>query len=529
MRDIQRPGRSVVRSTGAAAATSHPLATLTAIDTMRAGGNAVDAAVAAAAVLAVVEPHSTGVGGDVFCLYAPANSSEIIALNGSGRAPAAASAAELRDAGLDAIPYTSPHAVSVPCAVRAWERLIADHGRLDLARVLAPAATIAEEGYPVADVIADAWGREEQKLKEDADAAAVFLPQGKPPQAGQVHRQPRLAETLNAIASHGAKAFYEGPVAEDIVTKLRSVGGRHTEDDFARASVDYVTPIRTRYRGVDVYECPPNGQGIIALLMLNVLEGFELRSLNPLGPERFHLEAEASRLAFSERAARLADPEHADVPVEALLSEAHAETMRARIRPDRTTPGLKPPPLPEHRDTVYLTVVDAERNAVSFINSLFHSFGSGIFAPRSGVMLHNRGSGFVLEPGHPNELMPGKRPMHTIIPGMAVREGRAWMPFGVMGGHFQPVGQVHFLTNVVDFGMDVQEALDCPRAFHFEGVLSCERGVPESTRNTLEKFGHQVSVPELPFGGGQAIMIDPETRALSAGSDPRKDGAAIGT
>lgn len=529
MRDLHQPGRSPVRGTNTAAATSHPLATLAAVDVLREGGNAIDAAVTAAAVLAVVEPHSTGIGGDVFCLYAPAGGGEVIALNGSGRAPAAASAGALRDAGLGAIPFTSPHAVTVPGAVCAWERLLADHGRLDLDRVLAPAIAYAIEGYPVGDVIADAWSRERDKLQADPDAAAVFLPQGLPPRAGEVHRQPRLGETMQAIASHGAGAFYEGPVAKDIVGKLRTAGGVHTEEDFAAAAVNYVTPIRTRYRGVDVYECPPNGQGIIALLMLNLLSGFDLASLDPLGPERFHLEAEATRLAYSERAARLADPEHAEVPVEALLSDAHAEALRARIDVQRMTPDLTPPELPEHRDTVYLTVVDADRNAVSFINSLFHSFGSGILAPESGVMLHNRGAGFALGPGHPNELMPGKRPMHTIIPALAVRGDRAWLPFGVMGGHFQPVGQAHFLTNVLDFGMDVQEALDCPRAFHFDGVLSCERGVPRSTREALERLGHAVDVPDLPFGGGQAISIDPDNGVLSAGSDPRKDGAAIGT
>ncbi len=529
MRDIHLPGRSPARGAHAAAATSHPQATLAAIDILRAGGNAIDAAVAAAAVLAVVEPQSTGIGGDVFCLFAPGGTGDVIALNGSGRAPAAASAAALRQSGMEAIPYTSPHSVSVPGAVRAWERLVADHGRLDLARILEPAAAYADEGYPVTDVIADSWSREREKLEADPDASAVFLPEGRPPRPGEMHRQPRLAATLRAIGSDGAGAFYEGPVARDIVTKLRQVGGVHTEADFAAATVDYVTPVRTAYRGVDVYECPPNGQGIIALLMLNILSGFDLRSLDPLGPERFHLEAEATRLAYCERAARLADPDHADVPVEALLSNAHADALRARIDPARMVAGLSPPPLPEHRDTVYLAVVDSERNAVSFINSLFHSFGSGILAPESGVMLHNRAAGFVLEKGHPNELMPGKRPMHTIIPAMAVRDGRAWMPFGVMGGHYQPVGQVHFLTNVIDYGMDVQAALDCPRAFHFDGVMSCERGVPEPTRARLEEMGHAVDVPDLPHGGGQAIAIDDEAGVLTAGSDPRKDGAAIGT
>ncbi len=526
MRDLHLPGRSPVYGTSAAAATSHPLATAAALDALRDGGNAMDAAVSAAAVLAVVEPHSTGIGGDVFCLYAPGGGGEIIALNGSGRAPAAVSAEALRGAGMETIPFSSPHAVTVPGAVRAWERLIADHGRLDLARALAPAIGYATGGYPVADVVADAWCRERDKLQADPDAAQCFLPQGFPPRAGQLHRQPRLGETLQAIASHGSAAFYEGPVARDIVAKLRKLNGVHTADDFAAASVDYVKPVCTRYRGVDVYECPPNGQGIIALLMLNVLAGFDVSDWDPLGPERLHLEAEVSRLAYRERDARLADPEHADVPVEELLSGAHAAALQARIDLRRATPGLAPPELPAHRDTVYLTVVDSERNAVSFINSLFHSFGSGILAPASGVMLHNRGAGFSLAPGHPNELRPGQRPMHTIIPALAVRNGRAWMPFGVMGGHYQPVGQVHVLTNMLDFGMDVQTALDCPRAFHFDGVLGCERGVPRSSREALQRLGHTVEVADLPIGGGQAIVIDPDSGVLAAGSDPRKDGAA---
>ncbi len=526
MRDLHLPGRSPVHGTSAAA-TSHPLATVAALDALRDGGNAVDAAVTAAAVLAVVEPHSTGIGGDVFCLYAPAGSGEIVALNGSGRAPAAASAAALRGAGLASVPFSGPHAVTVPGAVRAWERLIADHGRLDLARALAPAIGYATEGYPVADVIADAWARERGKLQADPDAARVFLPQGVPPRTGQLHRQPRLGETLQAIADHGSEAFYGGSVARDIVAKLRRLGGVHTEDDFAAAAVDYVAPICTRYRGVDVYECPPNGQGVIALLMLNLLAGFDVADWDPLGPERLHLEAEVTRLAYSERAARLADPEHADVPVDALLSDAHAEALRSRIDLRRSTPGLALPDLPVHRDTVYLSVVDAEHNAVSFINSLFHSFGSGILAPASGVLLHNRGAGFTLASGHPNELRPGKRPMHTIIPALAVRDGKAWMSFGVMGGHYQPVGQVHVLSNILDFGMDVQAALDGPRSFHFDGVLSCERGVPRAAREALERLGHEVEVPDLPIGGGQAIVMDPDSRVVSAGSDPRKDGAAL--
>ncbi len=528
MRDIHLPGRSPVRATSALAATSHPVATLTALEALRDGGNAIDAAVAAAAVLAVVEPFSTGIGGDVFCLYAPGGSDRILALNGSGRAPAGASieATDSDEAGR--IPFTSPHAVTVPCAVAAWGRLVAEHGKLDLKRVLAPAAELAETGYVVADVIAHVWANETEKLVADRDAAAVFLPGGRPPVAGEVHRQPALAQTLRAIGEGGVRAFYQGAIAEDMVAKLQARGGVHTLEDFAGVEASWVEPIRARYQGLDIHECPPNGQGIITLLMLNILSGFNLKSLDPLGPERFHLQAEAAKLAYRERDDRLADPEQADVPVEALLSEEHADVLRSQIDLKKAMENPPSSTLPVHRDTVYLSVVDQDRNAVSFINSLFHSFGGGIFAPGSGVMFHNRGAGFVLDPDHPNALAPGKRPMHTIIPAMATKDGHAVLSFGVMGGHYQPVGQANFLSNVLDHGMDVQEALDAPRAFHFAGTLTCERGVPEKTRGALARLGHTVSVEEFPLGGGQAIAINGERGTLVGGSDPRKDGSAMG-
>ena len=528
MRDIHMPGRSTVHATGGMAATSHPAATWAALDLLRAGGNAVDAAIAAAATLAVVEPHSTGIGGDVFALYAPAGRSGApVAVNGSGRAPASATAARLRELGVAEIPFDSPHAVTVPGAVAAWDLLARDHGKLGLRAALAPAIAHARGGYPVHEVVADVWAGEAGKLAANDAARAVFLPAGRPLAAGEMHRQPALADTLSAIAEGGARAFYEGPVADDMAASLAALGGLHTVDDFAAARADYVTPIRTRYGGFDIWECPPNGQGIVALIMLNLLSGFDLSAMDPLGAGRFHLQAEAARLAYRDRDALIADPEHAEVPVERLLSADYAEALRALVRRDRAMESL-PPPGVAHTDTVYLAVVDGERNAVSFINSLFASYGTGIMSARTGVMFHCRGASFRVDDAHPNGIAPGKRPMHTIIPGMAMRGGRAAMPFGVMGGHYQPVGHVHFLTNVVDYGMSVQEALDCPRAFAFGGALQVERGVPVSTRASLAALGHHVVEADAPLGGGQAIVIDRESGVLSGGSDPRKDGCAMG-
>jgi len=532
MRDFQMPGRSPVHALNAMAATSQPAATLAAIEILRAGGNAIDAAVAAAAVLAVVEPGSTGIGGDCFVLHAPAGGDEIIAYNGSGRAPGAAEAAWFVERGIDAIDETSAHAVTVPGAVDAWDRLIADHGRKGLDAALRPAIALAEEGYAVHPRCAYDWAKAADKLRADPGAAALFLPGGAPPASGDVHRQPALAATLRRIAAEGRAGFYAGPVAEEIVETLRARGGLHRLDDFAAAEGEYVAPIKTRYRGLDIHECPPNGQGIVALIMLNILEGHALGAAapldDPLGAARLHLEVEAGRIAYADRDALLADPRMAAVPVAEMLSPAHAAEARARIRPDRAMDDVPAPNFPAHEDTVYLCVVDPDGNAVSFINSVFHGFGSGIAAPRSGVLLQNRGAGFVVRPGHPNCIAPGKRPMHTIIPGMASENGRVVMPFGVMGGQYQPFGHVHFITNLVDYGMDVQAALDCPRVFRYGETLEVERGVPEASLRALAERGHRVVRAEDPLGGGQAIRIDHERGVLIGGSDPRKDGCALG-
>ncbi len=527
MRDFQHPGRSMVHGTRGMAATSHPLATATAIEVLRADGNAVDAAIAACAVQGVVEPQSTGIGGDCFALYAPGGRVPPYAINGSGPAPTAASVDWFREQGIDAIGFESAHAVTVPGAVGTWERLLADHGTKGLDEVLQPAIRYAEEGFVVHSRVAHDWAQNVEKLKGCENARAIYLPGGRAPAAGDLHRLPALAETLRLIAKEGATAFYRGAIADDIVTRLAAHGGLMTADDLAGFEPRAVEPISANYRGYDIYECPPNGQGIIALLILNMLEGFELAGLDPVGAERLHLEAEATRLGYRDRAALVADPDAADVPVDALLSTQYADAMRRHIDPDRAMPPELPPGYPAHGDTVYLTVVDGEGNAISFINSLFASFGTGLCTP-SGVLLQNRGASFVIDADHPNRIAGGKRPMHTIIPGMVGQGEHAVMPFGVMGGHFQACGHAHFLTNVIDYGMDPQAALDCPRAFHFGGVMTLETTIAETTARRLAALGHDVAWAAVPHGGGQAIRIDRETGVLTGGSDPRKDGCALG-
>ena len=527
MRDFHRPGRSAARAANAMVATSQPSATLAGIEVLRAGGNAVDAAVAASAVLCVTEPQSTGVGGDCFCLYAPAGQAVPVALNGSGQAPAALSAEWLRERGQDRLDESGPHAVTVPGAIDAWARLVADHGRMGLDELLAPAIRYAEEGFVVHARTAADWRDAAARLAGDADSARRFLPEGGPVGEGRLFRQPELAATLRRIAREGRAGFYEGPVAEDIVAKLQSLGGLHTLDDFAARRADYVAPISTDYRGWRVFECPPNGVGVIALLMLNMLERFE-PAADPLAPERLHRLIEATRLAFRDRNAFVADPAGAEVPLDMLLSKDYAAALAGRICDERALEALPPAGWPAHDDTVYLAVVDRDGNACSFINSLFKSFGSAILAPGSGVMLHNRGLGFSLDPAHPNALRPGRRPMHTIIPAMLARDGRAVMPFGVMGGHYQPVGQAWVLTSMLDHGLDPQAALDLPRLFAYEGAVEIERGLPEAASAALRRRGHRLAPAEPPHGGGQAIWIDHANGTLVAGSDPRKDGLALG-
>ena len=528
MRDLQLPGRSAIHAVNGVAATSHPLATLAAIDILRQGGNAVDAAVCACAVQCVVEPMSTGIGGDCFALYVRGGQGEVIGLNGSGWAPKELSAEWLLEQGQDSIGLLSPHAVTVPGAIDAWATLLADHGTMGLDKLLQPAIGYAENGWAVTPRIAVDWQRNEAKMAAEPSSAEQYLIDGRAPRAGERFQSPKLARTLRKIAAEGRDGFYTGAVAEDIVSYLNAKGARHSLDDFAEQRAEYVTPIATNYRGYDIHQIPPNGQGITALIMLNILQDYDIAGMDPVGVERLHLETEAARLAFAARDRYVADQRYADVPVKKMLSAEFADQLRGQIDPTKAMAEAGAATGPVYRDTIYLTVVDKDRNTCSFINSLYFAFGSGLTAPESGVVLQNRGAGFRVEPGHPNNVEGRKRPMHTIIPGMCMKDGKVINSYGVMGGGYQPVGHTHVLTNMIDYGMDPQEALDCARVFHVAGKLDVERGVPKPVMDGLAALGHEVQHPEMPWGGGQIIQLDWENGTLVGGSDPRKDGCAIG-
>ena len=526
MRDFQLPRRSAAIAGEAMAATSHPLATLTAVETLRAGGNAADAAVAAVAVLAMAEPHMTGLGGDCFVLYAKQGGLPI-ALNGSGRAPMKANVEWYAGRHIREIAPTSPHAVTVPGAVDAWCTLNADHGSKDMEELLRPAIRLAEEGCVLTPRVASDFADNDETLTGDPELARIFAPSGRVLGLGDKLRNPALAETLRRIAREGRKGFYEGPVAADIVATLTDRGGLHTIEDLGLQRAEYIAPISAPYRDTEVFECPPNGQGVAALMILRTLAGYDLAGDRFSDADRIHLLAEATKAAYGARDALVGDLRFADVEVAPLLSDECAELVRAGISLDRVG---DPPDWdePEHKDTIYLCVVDRDGNAVSFINSIFHEFGSGIVAPKSGVVLHSRGSMFRTRPGHPNAIAPGKRPLHTIIPGMLVKNGRAVMPFGVMGGNFQATGHAHLLMQMIDRGLDPQAALETPRSFAFGGALGLESTIPRAVAEDLSRRGHAVGYAERPFGGGQAIWIDHDKGVLIGGSDPRKDGCALG-
>lgn len=524
-RDFQLPGRSPVIARNGIAATSHPLATLAAIDTLREGGTAADAAVAAVAVLCVVEPHMTGIGGDCYALISKPRA-PLWAYNGSGRSAASASYEALRAQGLGKLAKSSIHSVTVPGAIDAWEAVLKAYGRFDLGRALQRAIGYAQDGFPVASRVAWDWGRHVGKLAADPGASRHYLFGGKAPKEGDVVCFPGLAGALKSIATNGARAFYEGSLADEMVETVATRGSFMTREDFARHRGDVVTPISTTYRDLEIVELPPNGQGMIALVMLNILENFDLKSLDPRGPERFHLVLEAARLAYAVRDTHLADADHMRTPVAALIDRAFGRKLAALIDPDKRS-DLPARPSPAS-DTVYLTVVDKDRMTVSLINTLFSYFGSGIATEKSGILLTDRGACFTMEEGHPNVFAPGKRPMHTIIPALGMRNGRCELSFGVMGAHYQPMGHVQLLLNMLDYGMDVQEAIDSPRFFFEDGQVEVETGTPQATIEGLRARGHDVIVADEPWGGAQAIRIDWDRGVLVAGSEPRKDGCALG-
>lgn len=541
-----RSRRSPVVSTKGIVAASQPQAVAAGLEILSRGGNAADAAVATAAALNVTEPGSTGIGGDCFALYFDSSTRQVSALNGSGRAPAGLTLERLRKEGLipegaDArtqeLPPYHPYTITVPGACAGWCDLIDRFGRLTMADILSPAIRLAEEGFPVAPVTAWFWQRGAQRQLAQAPGGHELTIDGRGPRAGEIFRNPGLARTFRAVAEGGKAAFYQGEIAAGIARVIQESGGCMTEADLAAHTSTWETPASVTYRGYRVFECPPNGQGITALLALNLLEGYDLGSYDPLSVERLHLQIEALRLAFADTRWYVADPAFYDIPLSELLSKEYASQRRKLIDPNRAVlDQVRGTPV-SSSDTVYFSVVDSEGNACSFINSNYMGFGTGIVPSGWGFTLQNRGHNFSLDPQHPNALAPGKRPYHTIIPAMATREddGSLYASFGVMGGFMQPQGHVQVFSALVDSGFDPQAALDLPRFCILDGKaggkVGLEEGIPPAVSGKLASIGHPVTViggfERAVFGRGQIILRDPESGVLWAGSDPRADGLAM--
>jgi gamma-glutamyltranspeptidase/glutathione hydrolase len=532
--------RSVAVGRHGMAASSQTIAALTAIDILKSGGNAIDAAIAANAVLGVVEPTGNGIGGDLFAIVWDAKSQKLHGLNASGKSPQAATIDEFKRRGLNQIPTYGPLSWSVPGAVDGWATLHKKFGTKPWAELLQPAIRIADEGYPIAEIVAAEWNGSRRALERVPTTAATFLPEGRAPRKGEIFRNPNLAASLRLIARDGRDAYYRGPIAKEIDAYSQSVDGLLRAGDLANHSSTWVEPVSTNYRGYDVWELPPNGQGIAVLQILNLLEPFDLRSMGFGSAKALHLMIEAKKLAFEDRARYYADPEKSKVPIDRLISKEYAKERLAHLSLERASDHPVPGDLPVGHDTIYLTVVDNERNAVSLIQSNYNGFGSMHVPGSVGFCLQNRGCSFALDANHANALEPGKRPFHTIIPAFVTKDGEPWLAFGLMGGDMQPQGHVQMIVNMIDFDMDVQESGDAARWQHVGssqftgqvaadgGQVALESGFSEATRKALESMGHKIIESRGGFGGYQAIRIDRERGVLLGGSDPRKDGVAIG-
>lgn len=540
--DYRRSRRSVVMAPKGMVATSQPLAAQAGIDILKKGGNAIDAAIAVNATLGVVEPMSCGIGGDLFAIVWMADNRTLNGINASGRAPYAATIEHYKELGYDYIPETGPLNWSVPGCVDGWACLLQRFGTMSLEEVLEPAIYYAEHGFPVSDIIARDWAASTSLLAPWPESVRVYLPDGRAPKPGAVFRNPDLAHSYKLLAEGGHDVFYHGEIAKAIVSCSQKVGGLFSADDLKDHVSTFDNPVSTDYRGYTVWELPPSGQGIAALQMLNILEGYDLAKMGSQSVDALHLQIEAKKLAYADRAVYYADPVFSDIPVESLLSKEYAEQQRARIDPNCAASNVPAgDPILQHGDTAYMTVVDENRNVVSFIQSIFRGFGSGIVPERTGFPIQNRGQLFSLNSNHRNVLVPYKRPFHTIIPAMVTKNGQPWLTFGLMGGAMQPQGHTQVLCNMIDFGMDVQEAGDAPRFQHFGsaeptgapmdpggGNVNVEPGISNETIQQLSEKGHQVSRSSHGYGGYQAIRIDSATNMLHGASEPRKDGCAIG-
>jgi len=524
--------RSVTMGNNGMVASSQSLATLSGYKILARGGNAVDAAVAMVSTLNVVEPHSAGLGGDAFALIYLAKQNKIVGMNGSGKSPGRANISFFHEKGMKEIPSVGILPVTVPGALHGWAEAVEKYGKLSLSEIFEDAINYAENGFPVTEVIAGEWKNSEDVLHAHKNSARSYLMNGKAPKPGQVFRNHELAHSYRKIAHDGIGAFYGGEIGEAIVDFSQKHQGLLAREDFVHHATAWVEPISSTYRGYRIYELPPNGQGVTALEMLNILEGYDMAGLGHNSPDYLHLLIEAKKIAFSDRDYFITDPEFETIPLDTLLSKDYAEQCRMKIDSDKAAIRSGPFMRPRKSDTVYVSAVDQEGNAVSFITSIFMHFGSGMVVDETGIVLQNRGFSFSLDPKHPNCLQPNKRPMHTIIPGMVFKDGNFLMSFGVMGGDFQPQGHTQLLMNLIDFNMNLQEAIDAPRISHTEGKeIFLEGGFSEKTALALEKKGHEIIGEDIPVnqvGGGQAIYRDPNEKVLLGASDRRKDGCAIG-
>ena len=513
-------------------ATSQSLASAAGLKVLQNGGNAIDAAVTAAAVLAVVEPSMNGIGGDLLAIVYDAKSRKGYGLDSTGRSAYASTPEEFARRRLKEMPARGVLTVDVPGVIEGWHQLLSRFGGITLAEAIAPAITIAREGFPVAELVAADWQDNTPKLAADPATAATFLPRGKAPQLGDIFANPRLARTLDVIAKEGRDAFYSGSIARAIVADIKQRKGLLDLRDFADHQADWVDPISINYRGYDVLEMPPSTQGFVALEMLNIMEGFDVRKLGHNSADYLHVVTEAKRIAFADRNALLADRDHMPQDtLRQLISKEYAAERRKQIDLNRaaTTYGsVTDFAGKDHGDTIYLTAADGQGNVISFIQSLFSGFGAGFVAGETGITMQNRGSGFNLIPGHPNQIGPHKRPLHTLVPAMIMKDGKPWVSFGVMGGDNQAQAHAQIVANFVDFGMHVQEAGDAARMRHMGTELALESGINRDVRKALEAKGHTVRDGRGQMGGYQAIFIDPRTGVLMGGSDMRKDGLAIG-
>ena len=517
--------RSEVIAPHGMVAASHPLAAQVGIDILKAGGNAIDAAVAVNAVLGLVEPHMNGVGGDLFAIVWDNDTQQLYGLNATGRSPYEINRQVFARQNLDRVPGTGPLTWTVPGAVDGWDQLLTRFGTMGFPEVLAPAIAYARDGFPVSEIIQGQWAASKDSLAQWPTSAATYLPNGRPPAVGEVFKNPGLVRTYEAIARGGRDAFYRGEIARKIVAFSESNGGYYTARDFEDHTSAWVDPVTTSYRGHDIWEIPPNSSGIVALMMLNILEGYDMAALGQNSAAAIHRIVEAKKLAFADRDRFVADADANRLPVSELISKAYGDTRRALIDPMRASQSVN---AGDPTETVYLTVVDKDRNAISLIESIFGGFGSKVVPGDLGFALQNRGSGFSLEPGHFNALEPHKRSLHTNMPAFVTKNGKPWLSFGVMGGDMQPQGHTQVLSNIIDFGMNLQEAGDAARVRH-GGSVMVEPGVTDDVVAELERMGHRVRrAGGGGMGGYQAIMINPETGMLHGGTDPRKDGVVLG-